>query len=150
MKPKIHYVNSYRDIPANIPTANDPTMQGLSIPKTGDIYAIKGKTTAGYLQHEIYHVKKNHPTKPRDYRDFISQEINASYFAYRNVKQPKRILMELRAIFNDVTANIYNVTPRQAMIAIHAILNKLDIPNGWSNDYKRLVAEYNRAYARSK
>jgi len=146
MKPKVHYVNSYKDIP----TANDPTMQGFSIPKTGDIYAIKGKTTEGYLQHEIYHVEHNHPVKPRDFRDFIDQEIKASYFAYKTVKQPKRIMGVLRAIFNDVTTNIYSATPRQAIAAIRVSLNRLDLPIGWRNDYKQLEREYNKIYQRSK
>lgn len=146
MKPKIHHVNSYRDIP----TAKDPTMQGFSIPKTGDIYAIKGKTTEGYLQHEIYHVKHNHPVKPRDFRDFIDQEIKASYYAYKTVRQPKRIMGVLRAIFNDVTSNIYNATPYQAMFAIRASLNRLELPSGWRNDYKQLEREYTKAFVRSK
>jgi hypothetical protein len=143
---KEKWVSSWRDIPSK---SVDSTVHGWCKPKTGEIYAIKGITSKADVEHEKYHVLKKHPDNPRDYRDFVQQELEATHYAYQKTGQPSHILKQLNAIFNDVVINLYRVSPIVALNTIKSKLYSLAIPETWKEDYSKLVKEYNQVFNKS-
>jgi len=137
------WVKSYKDIPYK---DIDSSVFGFSDQKKRIIYAIKGKTSEADVLHEEYHIKKNHPDKPRDYKDFARQEIDSTFYAYKKTGQPYHIIKQLRAILNDICINEYNANENEAIGFLKSYLFSLDIPDTWKEDYKKIKKEYDKAY----
>jgi hypothetical protein len=139
----IKWVDSWRDIPA--PDA-DKSMSGYYDHNTDTIYAIKGITTPADLEHEKYHSIKKHGDIPTNPEIFVSDEFEASKYAYDKIRTPRHILMILRATFNDLTINEYKLKPSEAMDIIHKQLLAINPPQEWLNDYKKLETEYHEGH----
>ncbi len=141
-QPKVKWVDSWRDVPCD--DANS-TLAGYCNPKTGEIYAIRGRTSEASIEHEKYHVKKNHPEHPKDYRDFAVQEIEATKYAYDKIRKPSHIKEKLRAIINDIMKT-YKPTPNQCLSSVETALDKVDAPKTWIDDFKSVVKEANKTW----
>jgi len=137
---KVKWVNSWKDIPKDVRERNQITSKthlvGLS--DRGITYLIRGKATKSTELHEEYHHIKKHPGKERNPKDFALHELQASMYAYNKVKQPAHILGQLRAIYNDLTINIYKCNKTDALSAICSALKQIKAPNSWVEDYKKL------------
>jgi hypothetical protein len=140
MPSKVKWVNSWKDIPKEVRERNQITakthLHGLS--DRGVTYLIRGKSAPWVAEHEEYHHLKKHPSKERNPRDFALHELQATIYAYNKTGQPKHILSQLRAIYNDLRINIYKCNKSEALSAISSALKQIKAPSSWVEDYKKL------------
>jgi bifunctional DNA-binding transcriptional regulator/antitoxin component of YhaV-PrlF toxin-antitoxin module len=142
---KVKWVsNPYKEIPKKVRDSADIKPGDGLIGLAGDdgvIYLVKGRATESTLQHERFHLIYNHPKKERDPRAWVLHEMQANVYAYKNTGQPKHLLARLRAIFNDICFNVYDVDERKALILIHSALSRTKAPDAWMSDFIKLKEE---------
>jgi len=93
--------------------------------------------------HEEYHVKAKSPTKPRNPRDFIDDEINANLYSYKRVKRPGHTGGIQMAIFNQVK-EAYKLPPSKTMKIMKSVVeSRKDIPKAWQDDFGYVKKKYN-------
>ena len=126
-KYKVKVVNSYKQFPK---AGRDKKIRGYSDPKTGNVWIKKG-TPKYVVEHELYHSMKRHPDKPRKYKDYLNQELEADKYAYDKTKQPKGMVRELTMLFNESIPYIQKkqATPKQ--VINHMKRNLKDSPKNW-------------------
>jgi homoserine trans-succinylase len=141
---KVIWVDSWRDIkPCE---DRDSTLRGYADNERRCVYAIKDVSPEYVVEHEKYHVRKNHPEYPRDYRDYIRMELEANKHTYDLYGKPRHILSKLKAIFNDIMRRkSYRATPKQIVGAIESSLHSVDAPKAWFADFRKLKVEVRRA-----
>ena len=141
-KPIIRYVKDFNDIPHN-----ENGGKGAYSPWDNTIYLVKGKSPESTKYHETYHAMRHHPQKPRDPLAYAQQEIEANLYAYRRCGQPKRILMRLKGIYNDMLVD-YDLGSSKTLILIRGAMHRVKgVPRGWHEDIIELqkqVARVNR------
>ena len=141
---KIKWVKSYNEIPEEIRKYNDvkpgDDLIGLA-GNDGIIYLVKGRATDSTAFHEKFHIIYNHPRKERDPRMYVFHEIQANVYGYKKTGKPKHMLEQLRAIFNDVCYNIYDIDERKALILINSALSRTKAPDSWRDDFVKLKGE---------
>ncbi len=146
---KVMWVGSWRDVLKKEPHSGaNPSLHGYSILKERKIYGIRGVTSASDVEHEKYHIIKRHPDAPRDARDVVAQELDATKYAYDKIGQPKHLFGQLLATFNDITMNYYEVPPKKALITMKRELWRVNPPSTWKQDYYKLEKEYRKVYGR--
>jgi hypothetical protein len=119
----------------------------LSYPQKKLIIAQKGKATATDIEHERGHISLRHGDElPRSPQAHVRAELRANYYAYKKIGRPKHILLQLRALYNDLHFREYRVRPTSRILKmIRAELLALPHPPaGWLQDYKELVREAQR------
>ena len=139
-EPKVKWVKSWREIPGA--TSN---VHG-HVTSKGTIYAIKGETSKADVEHEKGHIALGHLKKKRALTAsaHVREEIDATYYSYKRIGQPNRILSRLRALYNDLAFREYGgqyKEPRQILKVIRDALKRHPIPIAWKRDYARLVEE---------
>lgn len=134
------WVSSWRDIPKSILEKNKvksgASLRGIVDKNT--IYLIRGKSDESIAKHEEFHIKKRHPSKEQNPRDYILHEMQANMYAYKETGQPKHILGRLRAIYNDIGYNVYKTSPQATLGMIKSVLIELKVPDTWKADFKEL------------
>ena len=139
----IKWINSYKDIPKDIRKkyhiGSNDNLVGLANEEV--VYAIRGRATEATVLHEMFHIIKKHPIKERDPKNFVLHELQAHMYGYSQIKQPKHLMGELRANYNDLCFNVYKCSSKFALTAVHDSLVKVKAPSTWMSDYKRLVKE---------
>lgn len=147
-EPKVTWVDSWRDIPCKNPIHS---LHGWSDPKTGEIYAIRGVTSKADVEHEKYHTMKRHPDKPRNYRDYALQEIEATKYSYDKVGQPAHIKEKLRGIINDMMPTYeYNVKLSQIIESLKDALDAVIAPKTWYQDLNAVEIEARKKCRKEK
>lgn len=145
-KPTIQYVSDV----TKIPDYTNGSRGGYS-PHQNKIYLVKGVSPEHTKQHELYHALKKHPAKPRNPQDYAQQEIEANLYAYRKCGDPKRILMRLKGIYNDLLTD-YSISSSVALQSIKRAMGAVNaqrgLPLGWRNDYVELVKQVTRVNGR--
>ena len=137
---KVIWVDSWRDIKSC--KDRDSTLRGFADNEKRCVYAIRDVSPKYVVDHEKYHVRKNHPEYPRDYRDYIRMELEANKYTYDLYGKPLHLLSKLRAIFNDIVRRkSYRATPKQIVGSIESSLHSIDAPKSWLADLKRLRVE---------
>lgn len=114
--------------------------------KTGKIIAIKGETKDHSIEHENYHVKKKHPSKPRDPLDYATQELEANLYAYDKTGQPKQICSRLIGIHKYLQDEYYLSPTKVYKLVTKAFFSVQGKPNGWSNSYERYSRKFGESY----
>jgi len=148
MRFTIKWIKSYKDIPLETRKKAHIDRKDNLVALADDdgiIYAIKGKATEASVLHEMFHLIKKHPTKPRDPKTFVLQELQAHMYGYSQLKKPRHLIGELRANFNDLCFNVYKCSSKDALTAMHDSLVKVKAPPTWMSDYNRLVKEVKEA-----
>ena len=141
-------VKSWRDIPVDFYPGSG--VEGIYDSKTGKIYIVKGSPES-VKYHEEYHALKRHPDKPRDFANYVRQEIEAHLYSYGKTGRPKHLLQKLRAIFNDLIWHVYRVNPRKALDTIRVVIfEEYDVPPGWKEDFFKLRKESRKIYSQIK
>ncbi len=126
-KYKVKVVSSYKQFPK---AGRDKDIRGYSDPKTGDVWVKKGAPRY-VVEHELYHSMKRHPDNPRNYKDYLKQELEADKYAYKRTKQPKGMVGELTSLFNGSIPYIRKkqATPKQVVNYMKS--NLKDSPKNW-------------------
>lgn len=141
------WVDSWRAIPA--PDA-DSSLKAYHDPKTDTIYAIKGVTTQAEVEHERYHSLMGHEDVPEEPRIHARHELEGHKYAYERMEAPKHVLQKLRAIFNDLVQNQYDVEPHEAMAVLESEFERINPPLEWRDDFHKLQSEFDIAYGQVK
>jgi hypothetical protein len=99
---------------------------------------VKKNTKRVTIDHEEGHYVLGHDTyhDPKTPQGFARQEVDATLYAYNKRKQPQRVGAQLTAIFNDITHENYNASPRVAAKALDKAINRKDIPANWKRDWR--------------
>lgn len=137
---KIIWVKSASELPEPEKGVNAQIMVS-----TKTIYAVEGKVTQAQLLHEEYHILAGHSANPITPDEFVDDEIKAHLYAYRFLKQPVRIIKNLRGMFVSLLDR-YNTTPAVAIIVIRKVMQSNNIPKSWQKDFIELENEYKEMY----
>lgn len=139
------WLKNFKDMPKDLDLTTGSV--GGYDAKTNTVYLVKGVSPKSTEYHEKYHAIKRHPNKPRNPSAYALQEIEANLYAYKQCGQPKRILMRLKGIYNDLGAD-YNLRGKQIIPIIgRALLVHKDIPSGWMKDFEELKKQANKVNA---
>jgi hypothetical protein len=137
---KTKWVDSWRDIPKDVRERNkiDSGTHLVGLADRGTTYLIKGKATKWTGLHEEYHHIKKHPSKERTPESFALHELQATIYAYNKIGQPKHIIGQLRAIYNDLRFNIYDCNKAESFSILSKTLKQVNAPSSWKEDFLKL------------
>jgi len=148
----IKWVDSWRELPED---GRKSTVTAYTDSHTGIIYAIKGVTSKADIEHEKYHASViGKYSKPDDEyiktNLYIREELEANKKSYDTIRKPTHIIGQLRAIFNDVSINLGETPPQEAMQLINEELKRVNPPQEWLDDYKILEKEYHELHQKQR
>ncbi len=129
-KIEIKYVESKKDLPGDYGNI----YEAVSDVKKGIIYITKN-ASKGTLEHEKYHMIKNHPNKPKYPTDYLRQELEAEFYAYGETGYPRQIKGRLIGFANDIMWRRYNNSPEETVNIIDNAFNNMSLPDRWIKDW---------------
>ena len=120
-------------------------VSAISFPEQRVIFVRQGRTNRTEIEHEKGHIALRHKNKqPTNPITHVNEELAADYYAYKSIGKPHHILAHLRRLYNDLSFREYRIRPTSRILTI--IKNGLDrlpdTPQGWREDYNKLLFEY--------
>jgi hypothetical protein len=134
-KPIVHRVK-HKNLPKGV-----RHLKGVVGCQIGEhIYLDKDKSSDSDLHHEIYHYKKNHPSKPRTPRKLVRGELEASIYASEKSGRHPNMKKELRGITNEL-GDVYQLPVGKALRVVSSEVRKKDIPKTWKRDFNTIASQ---------
>jgi len=141
---KIIRVKDWENLPEDFRTFGGKKLasdtMAFTNPKTREIYVLEDKPlTEMSIEHEKGHLIKHHPAWNYKPENHVRDEIEAHLYAYQRTGKPKRLIMEIRALHQDLV-QLYKIPFNRTRAIIRRNIMRPNIPQQWKNDFAKLYA----------